>query len=610
MVDDIDRDPESPGRIKERRAHKARLNREYEERQAELERKRKHDPFGGAPETRDDLYNPADCEISPLWEALNTSARRVFSPAFHQTVDDAPDPLARVIGKTPLFPHYWGPGDSDHVARDLDGREANRVYLYLDLSPIPEYRVAACLKKLGVRDALNVENSVSQSTLNRMPGRMDKHRRQFFANEAETLVRQWQGTQFEDWVREPTPDTVAPDGQGVPPVQRLVRELRSETFKAIQLKRDSSIQVSKDAALRVLVTAANGNAFVTDAAKNLTLKPWYDGSEIPTGQTLRFHLQKSSREQTTRMFMEANEHLFKIADDHGYFDGTAEVAIDITDWPYYGKKDSDIYICGTKPTRNHARAWKYITLSLVGTDTPLVLFVLPVRTTSNSPYYVRRLLRFASQYLDIERVYLDSGFYSSDVARTIEGFDIEFVIQAKKQGSDAKNLLRGMVRGDFKTARMKYGVGDRPDDADWLVGVESDKKSSRRKSAADDPIDDYTLFYTNAPMDKLNELDLAAAYRNRWGIETGFRVIKEEFLAKSASPNARIRTFYFNFAAHLYNIWTAANILRAEELGNDLSEGKKFTAGRLMQAIEDDQYDLDISTEISDPRNVFDELFL
>jgi hypothetical protein len=35
-----------------------------------------------------------------------------------------------------------------------------------------------------------------------------------------------------------------------------------------------------------------------------------------------------------------------------------------------------------------------------------------------------------------------------------------------------------------------------------------------------------------------------------------------------------------------------ANILRAEETGEALSEGKQLTAGELMQAIEDDPRDL------------------
>ena len=82
------------------------------------------------------------------------------------------------------------------------------------------------------------------------------------------------------------------------------------------------------------------------------------------------------------------------------------------------------------------------------------------------------------------------------------------------------------------------------------------------------------------------------------------------FSTKSASPDSVVRTFYFNFAAHLYNIWTVVNIRRAKELGADLGEGKQFTAGRLMQTIEDDPYRLDIPGESSESRDVFDGLFV
>lgn len=104
--------------------------------------------------------------------------------------------------------------------------------------------------------------------------------------------------------------------------------------------------------------------------------------------------------------------------------------------------------------------------------------------------------------------------------------------------------------------------------------------------------------------------ELGSEYRRRWGIGTGYRVLKGDFLSKSASPDSVIRTFYFNFAAHLYNIWTTANILRADDLGEDLSDRKQFTAGRLMQAIEDDPYDLTIPDEPSESSDVFDGLFL
>jgi len=599
--DDVERDPETQGSINERREYRAELAEGYRRAKEEADDSGWHDVL-------EPTEHPSRTEPVPLWEVIDTRASHT-----RRFDDDAFDPLAATIGRVDLYPHFWGPGDCADVTRNLDGREVLRVYLYFDLSPLPEYRVADRLDYSQLRDELSVSTSISQSTLNRLPGRMEEQTRRYYASEAETLVRQWQDTRYEDWVREPTPETVAPDGEGIPPVQTLVRELRAETFPYINFDRDDSVEVSKDAALRVLVAAANGNAFPNDAAENLNLKPWYDGDEIPSASTLNFHIRKSSREDITRMFMRANEPLLELADDdeYDYFPDQAEVAIDITDWPFYGDPDTDSYVRGTKPGRNYARAWKYITLSLVGTDTPVVLLVLPVRRRSDAPQYVRRLLRLASEYLNVHRVYLDAGteFYSEDTISTVTEFDAELVMQGVKKGEEVKRFLNGMARAGLDSSYYPYGVGGLDDDNYWAVGLKSEKRSQRRKSEPDEPMDDYTYFYTNVDPSETPPEELASDFRRRWGIETGFRVIKEEFLSKSASPDSTIRTFYFNFAAHLYNVWTAANIRRAEELGADLSEGKQFTAGRLMQAIEDDPYDLNIPDEPSESRAVQSQFF-
>jgi len=440
---------------------------------------------------------------------------------------------------------------------------------------------------------------------------MDDGYRSFLASESETLVRQWQGRPYEEWVRQPTPDTVAPDGEGVPPEQRIARELRSETFKYIRLKRDESISVTKDAALRALVAAGNGNAFVNNAAENLIYKDWYDGSDIMTGEALNYNIRKSNLEEITRMFQQANAPLFEIAADHGYFPDNAEVAIDITDWPFYGDSGADEYIRGTKPGRNYARAWKYITLSLVGTSTPFILFVLPVRKRQQAPAYVRRLLRVASQYVNINRVYMDSGteFYNSDTISTVSEFGLDLVMQGRKSGEEIKRFFNGLSRINRDSSYLPYGVGSLDKDDYYAVGIKSEKKSALRKSEPDEPADDYTYFYTNLDPTKVPPEEIGRFYRRRWGIETGFRVVKEEFLAKSGSRGPNVRSFYFNFAAHLYNLWTVANIRRAEEVNGDLSQGNLIKAGSFMQAIEDDPYDLDIPTELPETEYVLGELF-
>ena len=492
----------------------------------------------------------------------------------------------------------------------LGRRRGNAPLPVFDLSPLYQSEVARKVNNQSYRDVLGISTSVGQPTLNRMPGWMDTEHRHYYASETETLVRQWEDTAFEGWMRSPTPDAVVTDGEGFPPVQVIARELRSKTFKYLRLKRDSSTEVTKDAALRVLIAAANGNGFVNDAAKNLKYKPLYDDGDIPTGQNLTHHLRKSSREAVTRMFREANKQLFEIADRHDYFPDEGEVAFDTTGWPFYGDPDSNEFIRGTKPGRNHSWAWKYITLALVGTDTPMILVVLPVKDKSNVPEYVRRMLRLSRQHVSINRVYLDAGteFYNSDTISTITEQGLELVMQGRKSGKAIKHFLNGMARADLRSSYYPYGVGDLDEDSYYAVGLKSDKTVKLRKLEADEPMDDYTYFYTNLHPEEVPPKELGEAYRRRWGIKTDFRVIKEEFLAKSGSKILALRAFYFNFAAHLFNIWTVANILGAEETGEGLSKGKQLTAGELMQAIEDDPRDLQIPTEPPETRQIFGDV--
>jgi hypothetical protein len=60
------------------------------------------------------------------------------------------------------------------------------------------------------------------------------------------------------------------------------------------------------------------------------------------------------------------------------------VAIDVTPWPWFGNYEDDEvpgWVSGTKAGRNHAYAWKFTTLALVGTNTLMtVVSLLPLYT--------------------------------------------------------------------------------------------------------------------------------------------------------------------------------------------------------------------------------------
>jgi len=87
--------------------------------------------------------------------------------------------------------------------------------------------------------------------------------------------------------------------------------------------------------------------------------------------------------------------------------------------------------------------------------------------------------------------------------------------------------------------------------------------------------------------------ELAADYRNRWGIETSYRVIKNKFLPSSGARHLNVRSFIFNYAVTLYNSWVVANLRAAEENGIDLSDedtDRPYKANHFLTALVDDTH--------------------
>lgn len=217
--ENADREPESKGKIHERRKRKAEISSRYREAKSKLPDNPRYDSWGyTAPPTR----NPAKNIIPPLWEVIKSEAYSVYRWSVERDrYDELETPehrLARALGKIQLRPHYWSKPTNENLTNNLDGEDATRLYLFFDLSALNQSGVARAINDSDIREALGIEDSVSQPTLNRMPGRMDDQTRHYYASETETLVRRLQGTKLEHWFRGPTPDTITTDGEGFPPV--------------------------------------------------------------------------------------------------------------------------------------------------------------------------------------------------------------------------------------------------------------------------------------------------------------------------------------------------------------------------------------------------------
>jgi hypothetical protein len=68
-------------------------------------------------------------------------------------------------------------------------------------------------------------------------------------------------------------------------------------------------------------------------------------------------------------------------------------------------------------------------------------------------------------------------------------------------------------------------------------------------------------FATNLKASGIRRAELLfQLYGKRWGIETGYRVLEQDFRARTFSPNYTVRLFYFLFGLALYNCWVLVTL--------------------------------------------------
>ncbi|RYJ07771.1 hypothetical protein ELS19_19850 [Halogeometricum borinquense] len=524
----------------------------------------------------------------PPYEGVNLP--QALYAAIHWTDGD----LARAIGRLPLRDLFIGVEEHDDLSRKLDALEFFRVYLYLRLTDEAETDVAKNLDDPEFRDRLNVTETVSQPTLNRLGDRLTERQMRYFDRVVAQVLAAIEDSRYADQFAElPSPDT---EERKPPYIKKLSRELRAEVFRHLSFDRDDSIKFKRDFLLRIFVSAAIHDIHMNQACENMELKSWVGEGNSVDPSNVRHQLLKFDPATVTRMFRQANGALFDIAFEHEYFDDTNEVAIDSTDWGWYGQGDASRDIQKTKPQRNFYYSWQFTTLALVGTNTPMTMRAVPTRADTDKGTLVRRLLRYAAQVTSFNRAYLDSGFYTTDAVRALESTGTEFIIQAPDKGRKIEGLQRLAVAKESEVEAVPHGLGGIDDEKHWLFTVKSQKRSRLRQGEPDDPIDDWIIFYTNIPLDAddVDPLELATDFRNRWGVETSYRKLKHDFLAQSGSPRLATRMFYFKFAILMYNMWTVANVLGAEEQDHDLSSGNFVKANRFTRAFEDDEVTLDL----------------
>ena len=217
----------------------------------------------------------------------------------------------------------------------------------------------------------------------------------------------------------------------------------------------------------------------------------------------------------------------------------AELAIDITKEPFYGKTRS-LHIFNTDKSKPYGGEFWFISCCLINKDKQIPIMALPVRhgeqvrLTIELIDYCRHLFKY------ITKVLFDRGFYCAELINYLEAYKINYLMLVPKRPGILAEFLENTLRFDILKHKMSY----LKDKSKW---------STMTNIVACKEIFGYNwLFATNIRFQKPE--DYVCCYKRRWQIETNYR-IEDESRIKSKSSNYMIRYFYFLISSLLHMLW-------------------------------------------------------
>ena len=231
--------------------------------------------------------------------------------------------------------------------------------------------------------------------------------------------------------------------------------------------------------------------------------------------------------------------------------GKVTLAIDTTKELYYGK-NGKLNVQQIKYKNGTGEAFEYIVLSIVEPK-PLPLMALPYRQGQDKATLCKELLEYAkSLSLNIRCVLFDRGFYIGELIRYLSSVRMKYLIFVPQNSAMKRYIAETKSINSF-CHEIKWNK----DFTLWktktkIVVIKSKYFNQKKKEWQDC----YWCFATNLKQ----SLYLIAKYKQRWQIETDFRV-HDEARIKTKSNFLIIRYFYFLTSLILVANWQVNRIL-------------------------------------------------
>ena len=325
--------------------------------------------------------------------------------------------------------------------------------------------------------------------------------------------------------------------------------------------------------LLVLCSAAQ-NIAVNQACKKTKL---YACSKDILGEFKRYKLS-----EIEEMFFEMSISMLKFYLQQMNI-RSLKLAIDITKVPYYGKLDNP-FVSAEIPDGVHGAtgSYQHLTISCVNTNCKLILANFLVRPGMKFSNLIPQIFEEIRKVKPIKITLFDRGFTDLELVYQLQIRKLKFVIFWRRSGTWFQSVYDQMEDEEMKFLEFERKIYLWPELK--TVKFQCPFIFVKNYKYEKDKFAYNWLFCTNAKFDDVGHC--IASYKERWGIETIYRVIKQEFMIKTSSKHQSVRLFEMCFSMFFYNLWQCAKFLiLLKFLPNKRKKRGKIHASMFMETL-------------------------
>lgn len=387
---------------------------------------------------------------------------------------------------------------------------------------------------------------------------------------------------------DPDPDEITPEQK-----QTAIDHIRPMMYEALGFGRAQNITFPREQLLDLQSEVSREQDFIQKTVE----EHWARGDSMPTPRAYFGAIKNREPEEWRETFGDIFDRQIRAAKGAGMFSRPVDVYIDTTVIPFYIDRSAGVPegVRGGESKAGTNYGYHWTTISAHDNGRSILLACTPSFVGDSTKENVEYLVEEASKHVNISGVYMDSAFRGAELLQWLDGEGHDFMVQFPRKGRRLKLALARMTgkfdthegyviqSADKQTRLDDLTVVAEPDynnvdgDFDFATNTTDGQHSLDMFNAGLDwnavdldDIDDRhwkgrRAYLTNADLGEGGAEGAIRRYKKRWTIETKYRVIKHEFLAKTTSRDYSVRTFFWHFACMLYNAWVLLDVfLRAD----------------------------------------------